>query len=222
MATSVLPWRSVARGRIWSDEPLAKHTSLRIGGPVDWFAEPEDADELCGLLAETAQAGESVVFVGGGTNLLVSDRGFRGLAIRLHRPYFTQTEMLDDASTSDRVRLWCGAGVAVNRLVTLAAQAGWGDTERLAGLPGSVGGAVAGNAQEIGQFIEAVVLVDAAGVMHRLEREALHFAYRHADLPAGIIVRVQLSFPRVPPADAASAIDAAFARRKATQDLSLA
>ena len=222
MATSVIPWRSVARGRIWSDEPLAKHTSLRIGGPVDWFAEPEDLDELRALLEESSQAGEPILLVGGGTNLLASDRGFRGIAIHLRRPYFTQTEILTDASTRDRVRLWCGAGVATNRLVTMAAEQGWGDVERLAGLPGSVGGAVVMNAQEMGQFVEAVLLVDPAGGVHHLTRGALRFHYRYSEMPAGIVARVQLTFPRIPPPDAAAAIEAAFAQRKATQDLSLA
>lgn len=222
MANSVLPWRSVARGRIWSDEPLARHTSLRIGGPVDWFAEPEDLDELQALLREAAQAGEPVFCIGGGTNLLAPDRGVRGVAVHLRRPSFTQVEVCADASRSDRVHLWCGAGLAVSRLVTLAAECGWGETERLAGLPGSVGGAVAGNAQEIGQCVEKAVLVDAVGAVHQIGRELLRFGYRHTTMPAGCLVRVQLTFPRLTPPAAAAAIERALIRRKITQELSLA
>ena len=219
--SSAAPWRSVARGRIWSDEPLAKHTSFRIGGPADWFAEPEDLDDLQTLLMQARRWNIPVLLIGGGTNLLASDRGFHGLAIHLRRPFFTHTVLEQHADPSAPARLWCGAGVVTNRLVTLAAQEGWGGVERLAGLPGTIGGAVVMNAQEIGQFVEAVVLVDLTGSVHHVRRDALRFHYRYTELPDGVVVRVQLAFPRVPPAEAAAAIHQLLGRRKATQELSL-
>ena len=217
-----MPWRSVARGRIWSNEPLAKHTSLRIGGPADWFIEPEDLDELRAVLQEAAQLHEPVCFIGGGTNLLAADRGFRGAAIHLHRPYFTAVTVDAASSTAQTARVWCGAGVTTHRVVETAARVGWGGADRLAGVPGSVGGAVVGNAQDIGQFVEEVMLVDYSGQAHRLARAALRFHYRHTDMPQGVVVRVKLAFPRVPSVEAAAAIDRVFARRRATQELSWA
>ncbi len=220
MGTSVTPWRSVARGRIWSNEPLARHTSLRIGGPVDWFVEPEDLDELRAVLQEAAQQQEPVWLIGGGTNLLAPDRGVRGVAMHLRRPYFTELTVDEASSTTQAVRVWCGAGLTTHRVVLAAAQAGWGGAERLAGLPGSIGGAVAMNAQDIGQFVEEVVLVDYGGQVRHLTRAALRFCYRYTDMPEGVMVRVRLAFPRVPQAEAAAAIDHVFARRKTTQELS--
>jgi len=174
------------------------------------------------VLQEAAQQQEPVWLIGGGTNLLAPDRGIRGVAIHLRRPYFTELTVDEASSTPQAVRVWCGAGLTTHRVVLAAAQAGWGGAARLAGLPGHVGGAVAMNAQDIGQFVEEVVLVDYGGQVRHLTRAALRFGYRYTDMPEGIVVRVRLAFPRVPPAEAAVAIDHVFARRKTTQELSWA
>jgi len=200
-------------------EVLANHTSFRIGGPAEWFAEPSTPEELVGVLRKAAAAGLPVSVIGGGTNTLAADRGLRGLVVHLGRGFRTIREVSDpDAPTATVI---CGASLLTQRLVYLAAKHGWGGLEALAGLPGQLGGAVAMNAQEIGQFIQQLSLVSWNGAVRQLARDALRFGYRYTALEPGIVVEVVLQFPRVPPAEAAERIRRALHYRNSTQEVQL-
>ena len=198
-------------------EPLANHTSFRIGGPAEWFAEPQNLNELVAVLQEAVRIGVPVGTVGGGTNTLAADRGVRGLIVHLGRGFRTVQELSGPDEPSVRVR--CGAALLTQRLVYLGARHGWGSVERFAGLPGHVGGAVIMNAQDIGRYVRKVRLVSMDGTLRQLTPDAIHFGYRYTAIEPGIVTDVDLEFPRIPPEEAAASIRTSLAYRNSTQDL---
>jgi UDP-N-acetylmuramate dehydrogenase len=206
-------------GCVRRHEPLANHTSFRIGGPAEWFAEPSNPDELVRVLRHASRFGLPVSIVGGGTNTLAADRGIQGLILHLGRGFRTIREVSEEDAPAARVV--CGASLLTQRLVYLAAHRGWGELEHLAGLPGHLGGAVAMNAQDIGRFIKEVSLVSFDGTVRRLTREQLRFSYRYTALDPGIVVEVVLEFPKVPQADAYERIRRAIEYRNTSQEVRL-
>jgi len=206
-------------GCIRRDELLAKHTSFRIGGPAERFAEPETIEELIGLLRTAHRAGWPVSVVGGGTNTLAPDRGIRGLVVHLGRSFRTLT--VDGPADAPTAQVVCGAGLLTQRLVFLAARHGWGELEWLAGLPGQIGGAVAMNAQDIGRFVRRATLVRFDGTVRELARGHMRFSYRDAALEPGVLTDVTLEFPKVPPEQAAERIRRILQRRNSTQETRL-
>jgi UDP-N-acetylenolpyruvoylglucosamine reductase len=176
------------------DYPLARLTTVRTGGPADWFARPGTEPELLELLAWAAEQGQALGVIGSGSNLLVADEGFRGLVLKLDGDLA--------AIERDGERLLCGGGA---RLPSAAAKAaGWG----LAGLefginiPGTAGGAVRMNANAYGgRLAEVLEWVDvcASNGSARRRPEDLGFAYRSSNLGPGEVV-ARASF-RLSPAD---------------------
>ncbi len=121
-----------------ADAPLARFTTIRVGGNADWLAEPGSARAVTAALAWARDADVPVAIVGKGSNLLIDDAGFRGLVLRLRG-------RLEGISVRDG-RLWCGGGASLPRAVLRAASAGLTGLEFGASIPGTVGGAVAMNA----------------------------------------------------------------------------
>jgi UDP-N-acetylmuramate dehydrogenase len=174
------------------DFPLARLTTVRTGGAADWFATPGDPGRLVELLAWAAEAGLEIGVVGSGSNLLVADEGFRGLAIKLGGELA--------GVERDGERLLCGGGA---RLPSAAAKAaGWGlsGVEFGVNIPGTVGGAVRMNANAYGgrlaEVLEWVEVCTAAGVARRAPEE-LGFEYRRSNLRAGEVV-ARAAFALVP------------------------
>jgi len=165
------------------DYPLARLTTVRTGGSADWFARPGSEDELLELLAWAGEQGLAIETIGSGSNLLVADDGFRGLAIKLD----------GELATIEREgeRIVCGGGA---RLPSASAKAaGWG----LAGLefgvniPGTAGGAVRMNANAYGgRLAEVLEWVDVRSAAGRERRapEQLGFVYRNSNLSSGEVV----------------------------------
>ncbi|HLH77435.1 MAG TPA: UDP-N-acetylmuramate dehydrogenase [Candidatus Binataceae bacterium] len=163
---------------------LAELTSFRIGGPADLLLEVADEDELA-LAVSAARRCESPLFVlGAGTNLLISDRGIRGLVLRLG-PGFGEI-----AVEGSRVR--AGAAVPFGMLVATVVARGLAGLEFGEGIPGSVGGALIMNAGafggELARTVAAVEGVDREGRRCRLQPAEIAFGYRHSALPEGFIV----------------------------------
>ena len=200
-------------------EPLSSHTSFRIGGPAEWYAEPQSIDELLAVLREARRAGLPVSAIGGGTNLLVADRGVRGLVLRLGAGFRQVT--VDSPEDANEAVVRCGASVMTQRLVGLASQHGWAGLELMAGLPGQVGGAVTMNAQNIGTFVEAVTVVTFDGNVKQIPKERLLFTYRYAAIDPGIVVEVALKFPKAADRESTYGIQEALCYRNTTQDLRL-
>jgi UDP-N-acetylenolpyruvoylglucosamine reductase len=165
------------------DYPMARLTTVRTGGPADYFSRPASADDLVELLAWAKEAGVEVGVVGSGSNLLVADDGFRGLAMKLAGP-LTEVE-------HDGTRLLCGGGA---RLPSAAAKAaGWGlsGLEFGINIPGTAGGAVRMNANAYGgqlaEVLEWVEVATATGTERR-DPGALGFVYRNSNLTEGEVV----------------------------------
>jgi UDP-N-acetylenolpyruvoylglucosamine reductase len=165
------------------DFPLARLTTVRTGGAADWFARPREAEELLELLAWAGREGLAVGVVGSGSNLLVADDGFRGLALKLDGELASVER--------DGERLLCGGGA---RLPSAAAKAaGWGlsGLEFGVNIPGTVGGSVRMNANAYGgqlaRVLEWVEICAAAGPERR-RPEQLGFAYRSSNLRPGEVV----------------------------------
>jgi UDP-N-acetylmuramate dehydrogenase len=153
--------------------PLAPHTRFGIGGPADVYAETASAEAFIAALAEVRSSGLPAVVIGGGTNLIVSDRGFRGIVLRYRA----------DRLLAANQHIVAEAGAVLQSLVDFANERGLKGLETLAGIPGSVGAAVYGNAGAYGHSIsERVVGVrfyDGAAV-RVFSNEACEFQYRES------------------------------------------
>ncbi len=201
-------------------ESLANHTSFRIGGPAEYFAEPATVEELAHILRQAWQLGLPVSILGGGTNTLAPDRGIRGLVIHLGRQFRT-AETLDADPDAPTARVRCGAALLTQRLVALGARHGWGELDALAGVPGQLGGAIAMNAQNAGRFIRSVTMLSLNGQLRELPASALHFSYRFASLGSGIVTSAVLEFPKAPAAEVTERVKTVLRYRNSTQDVRL-
>jgi UDP-N-acetylenolpyruvoylglucosamine reductase len=174
------------------DYPLARLTTVRTGGSADWFARPRDAEQLGRILVWAGAEGLPIGVIGSGSNLLVADEGFHGLALKLDGELATVTH--------DGERLLCGGGA---RLPSAAAKAaGWGlsGLEFGVNIPGTVGGAVKMNANAYGgqlaRVLDWVDVCTATGRDRRVPAE-LDFGYRRSNLQAAEVVALA-SFRLVP------------------------
>jgi UDP-N-acetylmuramate dehydrogenase len=170
------------------DEPMAKHTTLRLGGPADIWARPADLDGLATLVRRCHACDVPLHFVGGGTNLLVRDGGLRGVVINLGRINRVWRPDPDRAPTIVEVQ----AGASTGRLLTQATAWELGGVEFLGGVPGSVGGGLIMNAGTyLGEFtnvVDEVRSLDRSGSMVVRDHAACGFRYRDSDLPKHEIV----------------------------------
>jgi len=157
------------------DEPMAKHTTLRIGGPADVYVEPGTEDDLSAVLKFCNERGLKFFILGRGSNLLVRDGGFRGVVICLSQPAFSKIEI-------DGVRLRCGAGVRLKNVSVEARRNGICGLEFLEGIPGSVGGALRMNAGAMGgatfDIVESVRVMSYDGTVHELAAREMAVVYR--------------------------------------------
>lgn len=181
------------------DIPLAPFSTFRLGGSADFFVQVTTPTELIEAL-EYAEKNELNTFVfSGGSNLLIADRGFRGLVIRV----------ANDAKRITGLDMHVDAGANLLSVVTLATQSGLAGIERLAGIPGSLGGAIRGNAgafgAEIGNVIVSVKAYDRkAGVPREFQKKDCAFRYRSSffkDHPEIVILSVHLRFVEGNPID---------------------
>jgi UDP-N-acetylmuramate dehydrogenase len=174
--------------RVRFGEPLSRHTSFRIGGPADVWVEVDDAAEIGRVQTLAADAELPIAIVGGGTNILISDRGVRGVVLRLGRSFANLEWERDER----RTRVHAGAAVPFKKLVNQAIDRSLAGLEFAEGIPGSIGGGLLMNAGAFGGEISAVVDyvegVNRAGELCRRPRAELRFEYRNFDLEKGFIV----------------------------------
>ena len=173
-------------------EPMTKHTSFHIGGPAELMAQPQSEAELQSLLLKAAEAAVPVTLVGNGSNLLVRDKGIRGLVIKLG-------SMLRDIKVSGNV-LTFGSGVSLAQASKKAAELGLSGMEFAVGIPGSIGGAVYMNAGaydgEMSKVVKSVRVMDAAGEVSELsagDKQAI--AEKMADFSNRRITKQPLELP---------------------------
>jgi UDP-N-acetylmuramate dehydrogenase len=160
--------------KVKTNEPLAKHTTFKIGGPADFFVEVKKEGELLKLLKELKSLKLPYLVLGGGSNLLVADEGFRGVVIKI-----TNYEL-----RITNCKIIAGAGVSLGKLVELAAENSLSGLEFAAGIPGTVGGAVRGNAgawgEAIGDKVKRVKVLTPEGDFKWIDGSDCQFAYRQS------------------------------------------
>ena len=207
--------RERLRGQVLESEPLARHTSLKVGGAADLFAVPADSGDLQALLSILSEREIPHLVIGGGYNLLVRDGGFRGVVISLAE--------LASLELFPSNRLYVEAGVTNRRLVGFCRERGLAGAEFLAGIPGTIGGALAMNAgAHGGAILELVVSLSTLkeGAVVTTERGELHYGYRHLELASGeIILGARLQLTTGEPADIGERIDGYLAHRRQHQNV---
>ena len=163
---------------IFMEEPMKKHTTFRVGGPADVLVQPDET-ALVAIFALCRRYHVSYSFIGNGSNLLVGDKGIRGVVIEM-------TDPMGNIEV-DGTKITAQAGAMLSKIANTAASNGLGGMEFAAGIPGSVGGAVVMNAGAYGgemkDIIEKVYVLDENGAQLELDRDALDLGYRHSCIP---------------------------------------
>lgn len=198
-------------------EPLAPLTWLKVGGPAKYLAEPQDADQLQALVQCCSANGIGVRVLGNGSNLLVPDAGFDGVVIRLTATPFSTI-------TIDGTTVTAAGGAMLSNVISEAVKAGLAGLEQLAGIPGTIGGAIHGNAgtrqADIGSFITGVSVLTATGERRELAEDALTFTYRNSSVDELAVLSCTMQLKQ----DEADAITDRMRKvwimKKATQPLS--
>lgn len=212
-------WRDeIARrvqGETLRDVPLAPRTTIRVGGPADLLVRPADPDALAALLRAVRELGVPLHVLGGGANTLVADAGVRGVVLRL------PPDLAGEDARGETLLL--GAGQPTSRLWVRAHALGLVGMEFVAGIPGTLGGALAMNAgTRIGEMRDVVRRVelataDGAGFV---DAAALGFAYRSCTLPAAAVAtRIEFALRRGDVAESERTMQEDRRRRRSTQPL---
>jgi UDP-N-acetylmuramate dehydrogenase len=184
------------RGKVETGHPVAPHTTYHLGGRAAAFVEPQSPGDLAELLRFLGEKKAPYLVLGGGSNVLFADEGFAGAVIRLGRGF--QGIQIE----GDRVRAKAGT-----KLVTVLAktrEAGLGGIEFFAGIPGTLGGAVAGNAGAkkawIGPTVEELTVVNPQGGVERLKKSDYRYGYRRSNLrgSGSILVEAVLKLKKEP------------------------
>ncbi|MSR60441.1 MAG: UDP-N-acetylmuramate dehydrogenase [Planctomycetaceae bacterium] len=199
------------------DEPLAPYTWLKIGGPAQYFVTPRSAAELADVIRCCRDLQVAVRVLGSGSNILVRDAGVSGVVLRLADETFARVAV-------DGQRITAGAGASLSHLISHSVKAGLAGLDALVGIPGSVGGALHGNAGgkngDIGQFVRSVQVVTVAGDLFVRREDELTFAYRSSSLNELIILEAEFELNREDPDEITRRMRTLWIMRKATQPLS--
>jgi UDP-N-acetylmuramate dehydrogenase len=176
------------RGTVKLDVPLAPLVWFRLGGAAAYFASPRQLDELVALLNRCRQEGIAFKILGGGSNVLIRDEGVNALVIHLESPFFSDLTVRENIVEA-------GAAVPLTALISHSARAGLGGLEVLTGIPGTVGGALRGNAGgrqgAIGQFVRRATVLDPSDLVQVRERDDLSFADRDSNLDDPLILSAE-------------------------------
>lgn len=176
------------RAFVRQDVPLAPLVWFRLGGSAKYFASPRTLEDLAGVLGRCREEGIAFKILGGGSNVLVRDEGFDGLVIHLESPYFS------DLTVHDNI-VQAGAAVPLTALISHSARAGLAGLEILTGIPGTVGGALKGNAGgrggAIGSLVRRATVLDPANEIQVRERDDLSFADRDSNLDEPVILSAE-------------------------------
>lgn len=201
---------------IQREVPLAPYTTFRVGGPAEWFVQARGAADVRGAIAAARADSLRVTVLGGGSNVLIADSGVRGLVIRMHGG--------EVAATSDTI-VRADGGLTINGLVRWTISRGVSGLEAWAGTPGTVGGAIFGNAhfkgRLIGELVESVELVGADGQPARVSASEMEFGYDRSRLQRTreVVISTDFRVGRGDPAALRTVARESLAYRKRTQPL---
>jgi UDP-N-acetylmuramate dehydrogenase len=202
--------------RVGRHAPLASLTTFRVGGPADWLVNVHDGSAVESVVAIARDAGVPLTILGGGSNVLVSDAGVRGIVVRVHG---------GDVRQIDLSTIRADAGVTINGLVRWTVNRGVAGLEAWAGTPGTVGGAIYGNAhfkgRLIGELIAGVRLVDGDGVVHEVSQAEMEFGYDYSRLhrTGEVVVSAEFRVSQGEPSILRATARESLAFRKRTQPL---
>jgi len=208
-------WWKDLKGKVRRNEPLSRHTTFKIGGPAEFFIEPKDIADLKLLLDLAKRYKIPLSVIGAGSNILVNDRGLKGIVVSLCAPPF---------KVADFKGAYCevGAGVLLSQLLRCCQKKGLSGLEFLAGIPGTVAGALTMNAGAQGKNISDVILyvkvIDKKGAIKILDRKEAQFGYRSSGLTRYIIISALTQLTRRSSEAITKKIKRYLAYRKLTQD----
>ena len=160
--------------KVLVNEPMASHTTFRIGGPADYFVLPETVEELAGILKLCKEENVPYFILGNGSNLLVGDKGFRGVVVQLYKNF--------DDMTIEGTTVTAKAGAMLVRVAKESGKAGLTGLEFASGIPGTIGGAMVMNAGAYGgemkDVVTSVTILTKDGEIKKLSGEEMNFRYR--------------------------------------------
>jgi UDP-N-acetylmuramate dehydrogenase len=211
--------------QILENEPMSKHTSFKVGGPARYFVKAESLDDLKKALNMACEKGLPYFILGNGTNLLVSDRGFNGIVITLAGEF---SEIQDFGNGAFKV----GAATPLGRFARTTMKLGFAGIHKLAGIPGTLGGAIYMNAgaygQEIGTSCTQVTVLDSDGNIREFAASECGFGYRQSIFQKNnaIILSATFLLPTAASlgkttADLEAELAECMAKRKASQPLNM-
>jgi UDP-N-acetylmuramate dehydrogenase len=197
-------------------EPLAPHTWFQLGGSAEFFAEPRDTDELARLLRRCREEEIPVRLLGGGSNVLVRDEGVPGVVIRLSETQFAKIEVQGHSVTA-------GGGAKLGHVISSAVREGLAGLETLVGIPGTIGGALHGNAGsrggDVGQWTSRATIMTSSGEVVERTRDELVFAYRQSSLDELVILFAEFHLEREDPDELTKRMQQQWIIKKASQPL---
>ena len=199
------------------DKPLAPLTWMNLGGPAQFFLEPRDQAELQRVVVCCHENGIPIHVLGGGSNLLIRTEGVSGAVIRLANASFAEL-------TVDGTTLRAGSGALLSQAISISVRAGLAGLEVLAGIPGTVGGALKGNAGgrsgEISETARSVTTMTAKGEIATRSGDDLSFAYRSSNIAEPFILEGTFQLRPDDPDDITTRMRKLWIMKKATQPLS--
>ncbi len=199
------------------DEPLAPYTWMKIGGPAQFLVRPRNPDELLEVTRHCHEEQIPIRVLGGGSNILVRDEGVSGAVLQLAGDAFSQI-------TIDGTTVRAGAGATLSQLISQSVKAELAGLETLSGIPGTVGGALRGNAGgrsgDIGQFVESVTVMSAQGEVSTRKGNDLWFGYRETNIDELLILEATFALQPGETAEITRRMRKLWIMKKATQPLS--
>jgi UDP-N-acetylmuramate dehydrogenase len=197
-------------------EPLAPHTWFHLGGPAEYFAEPPTVDDLQRLVRRAREEGVAVRLLGGGSNILVRDEGVAGLVVRLSADAFGDIKIGNHT-------LAAGGGAKLGHAISTSVREGLAGLETLVGIPGTIGGALHGNAGsrggDVGQWTCQATVMTRAGEILTRSREELVFAYRESSLDELVILEARFELEQEDPEELTKRMQKLWIVKKASQPL---
>lgn len=209
----------ISEENVRTNEPMKNHTSFRVGGNADILVMPGDVEQLKRIMALSSEENIPIFIMGNGSNLIVSDKGIRGITVKLSDS-FSKFTVKDDIIESE-------AGILLSRMSNIALEHGLSGLEFAAGIPGTLGGAVFMNAGAYGGEMKDVVTyteyLDKYGNLKSVEGDAHQFGYRESFIQkeGGIVMQSRLKFKKADKSEIKVLMDDLNRRRREKQPLHL-
>ena len=198
------------------NEPLAMHTWLQVGGTAKYFAEPEDPEQLIELIRRCQNEGIPVKMLGRGSNVLVREEGFKGMAVHLYAPAFCNIKI-------EGRSVIAGGGALLGRVVTSTVHNGLAGLETLIGIPGTVGGALHGNAGtrggSFGQWTIQATVISTTGDVFQRQADELEFGYQQTSADDLVILEAACQLDEDNPQELAKRMQKQWIIKRASQPM---